>query len=627
MKLMMDRKKYNKKPAGKEGGAISNRIVDQPVDITVEQLARNIVEGKTFTPAYFVKKNGVTKRQKAFWYSQQIIALDFDDGMTLEKAIEEFSESASFIYKTFSHTEQKHKFRVVFALNKPTYSIESIEGLLKRMLKMYPADKQCSDCTRLFYGGTEIIELDYNNRIKIDSFEDLNPEVFDGTKDGKLIYPAKNPKQQNIVKTPITTSNSNLAKNTAKNIELIKQRNMIELHRRINAEPKVVHNNFEMMNYLKQQDLRLYLGIKNRGSFIDIFHDEVNPSATIFSSNKNNGHHLYKCHSDSAPYVGTIFHLTQSLLNCTVSESRKFLMELYRIEIVENEVQKELRVEIDFYKELLQSEDLEELYPNFYKLFSRYGYLQDLYVLLDLVKEHLPAGDDPRLLFNHSIETIAKKLNRSPSATSARINFYSFFKLITKLESHEVPPQLLAIQQAGKQKKQHKYLNSTYELPLRDYDFFRELDAMSLIWIEKGCTINTVNYEGIQRNYGVIEADRVFPQDKGRSITPMGEDVTRVITQTALEFIEAYGYTTEQEVLENVTLYFKGQEKFKKKQFKICMGELIDGYDLERIRLNKQLKKDLKIEGQGFGYIIRKKHYMNNFEEAPISIENYEILD
>ncbi|MGK7378345.1 hypothetical protein ACSFXN_10960 [Planococcus sp. 1R117A] len=621
MKLMLDVKEFVKKPEGNVSGLINNRIIKYPVDISLEELAKNIVKGKTFTPAYFRENRGEVMRQKPYWYSQQIIALDFDSGMTLEEAVDLFKDKAVFIYKTFSHTELQHKFRVVFALDKPTYSIEAVEGLLNRLLIAYPAaDKQCKDCTRLFYGGTEIIELNYNNRIKITDFDD---GVSCRTKESKLIYPVKNPKQPKAAQAPKSSSK----KNIAQNIELIRHKNLSELHRRINAEPKVVHNNFEMTDYLKQQDLRLYLGIESSGSFIDIFHDESNPSAGIFASNKNNGHQLYKCHSDSHSFVGTIFHITQALLGYSVGEVRKFLMELYRIELVENETQKGLRDEIDFYKELLQSEDLEELYPNFYRLFSRYDYLQDLYVLLDLVKEHLPAGDDPRLLFHHSIETIAKKFNRSTSATHTRINLFSFFKLVTKLESHEVPLQLFEIQQASKRKKRHKYRNSTYELPLRDYDFFRELDDMSRIWMEKGCTTNSVNYEGILRNFGVEEADRCFPQDKGRTITPLSEEVTRVITLNALKLIKDYGFTTEQEILDNVALYFKGQQKFKKKQFRICLGELIDGYDLERIRLNKQLKTELNIDGDGFGYIIRKRQYIESIEEPLKSCKDSGILD
>ena len=88
--------------------------------------------------------------------------------------------------------------------------------------------------------------------------------------------------------------------------------------------------------------------------------------------------------------------------------------------------------------------------------------------------------------------------------------------------------------------------------------------------------------------------------------------------------IETCGWTTEQEVLENVRLYFKGQNTFKQKQIKICFGELLDGYDLERIRLKKELKEKLEIEGKGYGFIIKRKEYIEEIKiDAPKNHENY----
>ena len=128
------------------------------------------------------------------------------------------------------------------------------------------------------------------------------------------------------------------------------------------------------------------------------------------------------------------------------------------------------------------------------------------------------------------------------------------------------------------------------------------------------------------RNFGREEADRVFPQDNGKVIPPLNEEVVKRIHRTTLELIASYGWTTEREVLENIMLYFNGQQVFKEKQFKICFGELLDSYDLERIRLNKKLKQELGIEGSGYGYVIRHRKYDLVFE-IPESQENYGIFN
>src|SRR5690606_13556483 len=98
---------------------------------------------------------------------------------------------------------------------------------LNRLLVTYPAaDKQCKDCTRLFYGGKEITELNYNNRIKITDFDD---GVSCRTKEGELIYPVKNSKQPKTAQVPKADSKSSSNKNIAKNIELIRRKNLNEL--------------------------------------------------------------------------------------------------------------------------------------------------------------------------------------------------------------------------------------------------------------------------------------------------------------------------------------------------------------------------------------------------------------
>ncbi|AZV41997.1 hypothetical protein BAOM_1387 [Peribacillus asahii] len=622
MKLMLDTIEYRSKPVGKRAGSISNRIIKNPVDISIEELAKNLVKGKTFIPAYFREKEGIIKRNKEYWHSQEIIALDFDDGMTLDEAVKEFSNTACFIYTTFSHTEEKHKFRVVFMLDRIIHKIEEFDEIISGLITKYPqADKHCTDCTRLFYGGKEIILLNYNNRLVVNDYVKNNPNDSGGTKKNLVIYPAKNTKQ-------IQTNECKQGKETADNIELIQQRNIKELRAKIRTKPKIVYNNFELFNYLKQQDLRAYLGIQHKQNFLDIFHEESNPSASIYQSNKGNEHQLYKCFSTSHPFVGTIIQVTERLLECSILEVKAFLMELYQVEIKESEQQKELKLVIDIYKELLQSDDLEELYPNFYKVFNRYNYLQDMYVLLDLVKEYLPSGEDPRLLFYHSLDTLSKRFNKSKSITHTRMNFLTFFELISKLNTNEIPKELYDSQLKSKRKKGHKYLNSTYELKIYGYEFFNRIDDMCALWIEKGCTTKTMNYEGILRNFGRVEADRVFPQDKGKVIPSLNKEIVHRIHKTTLEFIEYYGWTTEQEVLENVTLYFKGQKTFKQNQFKICFGELLDGYDLERVRLTKELKEKLKIEGKGYGFIIKRREYIEEIMiDTPESYENHGIFD
>ncbi|TDL30704.1 hypothetical protein E2R51_17110 [Jeotgalibacillus sp. S-D1] len=605
MKILLDTVDYLSKPSGREIGLINNRIIQcNPVEIDAAKLAEEVTKGKTFIPATFKSIGDSIKRSKANWESQQVIALDFDEGLTLDEAINDefFKHNAVFLYTTFRHKENHHKFRVVFVLDKPLTQYKVFEYIIDDLLRCYPqADRACRDGSRLFFGGKEASSFNFNNRLKVSSFAILNRTPLQDIK-GNLDMSVTR------VHTKPEASHSNLYTNY---VELIGNGKTEKLQELLHIEPVTLSSN-EVLDYLKKQDLRAFLGIRTEGNFIDIFHDEDSPSASIYQSHRKNGHWLYKCHSSSNPFIGTILHVVQRLLECSVVESKKFLMELYMIEIYESEAVKEFKETIDIYKELLMSEVLEEIYPHFCKVFSKYGHLLDLYMLLDLAKEFITNDTDPKIVFYHSIRTLAQHFGRSTSATGTRMNFFTLFKVIRKLDETELPEELLKIHQRNKRENHFQYRSNTYELPMYTYQFFHQIDEMCRVWLDKGCTGRTISYEGIMRTFGREEADRVFPQDKGKEIAELNEEVVSSIQFNTLKLIQSKGWTTEKEILDMVNLYFKGQQEFKTKQFKRCIAEMVDAYDLEIIPSNNKLKEEMGITEEemsksSFPKMIRKK--------------------
>ncbi|WP_312471240.1 hypothetical protein [Neobacillus sp.] len=605
MKIILDTVEYTSKPYGNEIGLINNRIIRcSPGEIDAVKLAEEVTKGKTFIPATFKSIGDSIKRSKVNWESQQVIALDFDEGLTLDEAKNDefFKQNAAFLYTTFSHKDCHHKFRVVFVLDKPLTRYKDFENIMDSLLEQYPqADKACRDGSRLFFGGREATPFNSNNRLKVYSFAGLKTSPLQDIQSNLYMSVTR-------VHTNPKASRSVIFTNY---VELIRNKDIEKLQELLYIEPVTLSNN-EVIDYLKKQDLRAFLGIRAEGNFIDIFHDEDNPSASIYQSHRNNGHWLYKCHSTSNSFTGTILHVVQRLLECSVVEAKKLLMQLYKIEIYESEAVKEFKESVDMYKELLRSEELEEIHPNFYEVFNRYGHLQDLYILLDLTKEYITNDSDPRIVFYHSIRTLAKQFGRSPSSTGTRMNFLTLFRVTRKLDDLEIPESLLLTQKQHKRVNHFQYKSSTYELPMYTYDFFCQIDEMCKIWLETGCTGRTISYEGIMRTFGRQEADRVFPQDLGKEIAELNEEVVSSIQFNTLKLVQSKGWTTEKEILDMVKLYFKGQQEFKTKQFKRCIAEMVDAYGLEIIPSNKKLKEEMGITEEemsksSFPKIIRKK--------------------
>lgn len=162
---------FNKKPNGDEVGQIKNRIdTIKGCEHTLEQLKEKLVNGYTCIPAGIKSKNDWVDGESLL----QIFMVDIDNKVTIDgeehkytindekhvtvdkilKYCEEENLKPNFIYYTFSHSEEQHRFRLVFILYTPTRKKEEIEGVytsLKEKFKDYNIDNSATDIARIFY--------------------------------------------------------------------------------------------------------------------------------------------------------------------------------------------------------------------------------------------------------------------------------------------------------------------------------------------------------------------------------------------------------------------------------------------------------------------------------------------
>lgn len=111
--LRIDKTGYKAKPNGYEIAKISNRLSDMTTkEIPFEEFSSLVGEqGHSFCVSDFY---GI--RTKDNYKSQQIFALDFDDGITyseLSKRAESYGLPIALAYETFSSVNE-NRFRVVF---------------------------------------------------------------------------------------------------------------------------------------------------------------------------------------------------------------------------------------------------------------------------------------------------------------------------------------------------------------------------------------------------------------------------------------------------------------------------------------------------------------------------------
>jgi hypothetical protein len=98
--------------------------------------------------------NGNTYKKTENFNGSDCLAIDIDDGMTIEEAFSKPETAKSIlIYTTVSHTENNHRFRIIFPLPRFIRNRELFTRTVTKFIDIYKADRNCKDPCRSFYGN------------------------------------------------------------------------------------------------------------------------------------------------------------------------------------------------------------------------------------------------------------------------------------------------------------------------------------------------------------------------------------------------------------------------------------------------------------------------------------------
>jgi hypothetical protein len=179
---MVDKTYYNNKPTGAEVGAIQNRL--KATDITIKDLAKELIEGASFRPSFLMGK------KETDWISQQIFALDFDNGTTIDEELNrcrELNILPIFAYTSFSHSKEHHKFRLVFCMDSIINDYDTAKQIQSILMGLFnKSDKQCSNIGRLYFGGRDLVYEDYDNMIDYKNMLTVYDDILSNNKLGVL---------------------------------------------------------------------------------------------------------------------------------------------------------------------------------------------------------------------------------------------------------------------------------------------------------------------------------------------------------------------------------------------------------------------------------------------------------
>ena len=95
-------------------------------------------------------------RTSEHFVKTNIAMVDIDDGLTIEQAEQHefYKDYAAGWYTSPSHTEEAHRFRIVFVLERTITNEKDLRAIYTALIKVFGGDAACKDAARLFYGTT-----------------------------------------------------------------------------------------------------------------------------------------------------------------------------------------------------------------------------------------------------------------------------------------------------------------------------------------------------------------------------------------------------------------------------------------------------------------------------------------
>lgn len=144
-------------PKSKEEKATNSRFASSPykpeiVSFDTETELMDLVTTYAWSPLTFENY-----RRESDFIKTDIIAFDIDEGMTIDEAevIVEKLGLAALCLPSTSHTENHHKFRLIFPLSRSIHDKDEYLETYMKLAEYFPVDPQTKDIARFYFGSTD----------------------------------------------------------------------------------------------------------------------------------------------------------------------------------------------------------------------------------------------------------------------------------------------------------------------------------------------------------------------------------------------------------------------------------------------------------------------------------------
>lgn len=616
IKCMYFNHRFKDKPQGKQCGWVQKSLTQ--VNITIENLADALVHGASFKPGVLVGGNKAEN-----WIEQQLFGLDFDDGIRIEEVYNKVISlgiTPCFMYTTFSHKEEHHKFRMIFC-NDTVITDGNIRDKLQAALMgvIGGIDEVCFNRDRLFFGGKghTVLYPDYDTRINAESIIEKywNDDFEQYISNAKPKSKKKKDSTAAGIKNKVTDTTEEHSTYENLNVKAIKEHDIEYLRKVLAHDPIEFENKNEFWDYIYSElDIAELIDIDDPRSFCCVLHDDHNPSANIFTT--QNSVQKYRCCSENLTL--NIKQLIE-LLGDFKSEYKaiQFIMNIYNLSIKESQWSIEQRENIDLMISNITLNKFKELCPQADKniKYAKDTFLMMLSIARNNIYSEKFSNNDGEIVFYVTNKKLSEYLGKSNSQkkidkVSKYVKMLVYHDLIRILDNDQIPKELL--KNALKYTNGNKNRANFYAIPSWVIQQLSTIENNGVRWKEKGYRIAGISFDMFYRSEGFDVAASIYPQYKKKK-NEYGEIVDRTTTKTSdvrtlkiseviLQCIQRKGYCTEKEVV--YILGNKYRYEVTETQIKRSLNEIMDLYGLKKVKANKALKEQYHIKSDGYPNII-----------------------
>jgi len=148
MKIAINRNVINKATEKQQFAQLTHTF--ENLDVTQQEFADLIDQGFAFCAQHKNKH-----RKSTNFTTSGFIAVDIDHGLSIDDALNHpfVKQYASIFYTTPSHTNDNHRFRLIFELDREIESAVDMKLAYKGISKKFGGDPACKDPCRLFFGS------------------------------------------------------------------------------------------------------------------------------------------------------------------------------------------------------------------------------------------------------------------------------------------------------------------------------------------------------------------------------------------------------------------------------------------------------------------------------------------